>query len=119
MTEEEPRPEGLRARGEDAVAELANALLENPLLNQALSAALGVGEKAAQAQKRAMDAVGLPSADELGRLERRIRSLSERLEAVEDQLDQLAREAGARRRMLAEEEAAAADQPTLGVSEAD
>ena len=37
-----------------------------------------------------MDAVGLPSAEELGRLERRIRSLSDRLESVEDQLDRVA-----------------------------
>jgi chromosome segregation ATPase len=121
MAEEDPRQEGLRARGEDAVAELANALLDNPVLNQALSAALGVGERAAQAQRRAMDAVGLPSADDLERLERRIRSLSERLEAVEDQLDEVARDTGALRRKLADREAAAeaAEQGDLEVSEAE
>jgi hypothetical protein len=119
MSEEEPRQESLRARGEDAVTELANALLDNPLLNQALSAALGVGEKAAQAQKRAMDAVGLPSTDELGRLERRLRSLSERLEAVEDQLDQVARDVGVLRRKLSDDHAVSAEQASLKVSEAE
>jgi septal ring factor EnvC (AmiA/AmiB activator) len=98
---EEAESEGLRARGGDTVADLANALLDNPLFEQALSAALGVGERAAQAPRRAMDAVGLPSADEVGRLERRIRTLSQRLEAVEDQLDRVEREIGALRRQLA------------------
>src|SRR5207245_77183 len=106
--------EGLRSRGTDAMGELANSLLENPLLNQALGTALGMGEKAAQAQKRAMDAVGLPSADELGRLERRIRSLSDRLEAVEDQLDHVARDVGALRRQLA----GAEERPAAAISKA-
>jgi hypothetical protein len=119
MNEEESRQEGLRSRGTDAVGDLANALLENPLFNQALGTALGMGEKAAQAQKRAMDAVGLPSADELGRLERRLRSLSDRLESVEDQLDHVAREVGALRRQLAAAEEVSADQSSLKVSESD
>jgi TolA-binding protein len=117
MSEEESRQEGLRSRSSDAVGDLANALLENPLFEQALATALGMGEKAAQAQKRAMDAVGLPSADEVGRLERRIRSLSDRLEGLEDQLDQMAREVGALRGQLAASEEIPADQESLKVSE--
>jgi hypothetical protein len=117
MSEEESGQEGLRARGGDAVGDLANALLENPLFEQALSTALGMGERAAQAQRRAMDAVGLPSADELGRLERRIRSLSDRLESVEDQLDAMARDLGALRRQLSSDEEVAADQESLKVNE--
>jgi septal ring factor EnvC (AmiA/AmiB activator) len=100
-SDEEVEAESLRARGGDTVADLANALLDNPLFEQALSAALEVGERAAQAPRRAMDAVGLPSADEVGRLERRIRSLSQRLEAVEDQLDRMERDVAALRRQLA------------------
>ena len=85
MDETGPDPqEGFRSRGSDAVGDLTNALLDNPLFKQALSSALGMGEKATQAQRRAMDAVGLPSSDDLGRLERRIRSLSDRLESLED-----------------------------------
>jgi hypothetical protein len=117
MSEEDSRQEGIRSRGSDAVGDLANALLENPLFEQALATALGMGEKAAQAQKRAMDAVGLPSADELGRLERRLRSLSERLESVEDQIDRVARDVGALRRQLASGEEVSADQGSLKVNE--
>jgi septal ring factor EnvC (AmiA/AmiB activator) len=119
MSEQESSQEGLRSRGTDAMSELANALLENPVLNQALSTALGMGEKASQAQKRAMDAVGLPSADELGRLERRLRSLSDRLESLEDQLDTVARDVSALRRQLAAGEEVSADQESLKVSESD
>ncbi len=79
-----------RSRGGDAVGDLANALLDNPVFSQALRPALGMGEKAAQAQQAAMDAVGLPSAEELDRLERRVRSLSDRIEALEDQIDRIA-----------------------------
>ena len=117
--EEEDQQEGLRSRSGDAVGELANALLENPVFSQALSTALGMGERAAQAQRRAMDAVGLPSAEEVGRLERRIRSLSDRLESVEDQLDQVARDVGVLRRQLADAEQVSADQASLRVPESE
>lgn len=115
----------LRSRGTDAVGELTNALLDNPLFKQALTSALGVGERATQAQRRAMDAVGLPSADDMGRLERRLRSMSDRLESVEDQLDQLAGEIGSLRARVDAAESAAqapavsADQSSLGLSEAE
>jgi len=117
MSEQDFSQEGLRSRGTDAVGDLANALLENPLFSQALGTALGMGEKAAQAQKRAMDAVGLPSAEEMSRLERRIRSLSDRLESVEDQIDRVARDVGALRRQLAGAEEVSADQSSLKVNE--
>ena len=39
---------GIRARGEEALGDLAQALLENPLFSQALGRALGAGEKAVQ-----------------------------------------------------------------------
>jgi histidine ammonia-lyase len=119
MAEPQSHEEGLRSRSTDAVTDLANALLDNPLFSQALGRALGMGEKAAQAQRRAMDAVGLPSAEEISRLERRIRSLSDRLETVEDQLDRVARDVGLLRRQLAAAEEVSADQSTLKVSESD
>ena len=80
---------GIRARGEEALSDLAEALLDNPVFNQALSSALGAGERAAQAQRSAMSAVGVPAAADLERLERRLRSLSGRLEEIEDGLDEL------------------------------
>jgi hypothetical protein len=88
----EPEHPGLRARGEEALGELAQALLENPLFGQAVGKALGAGERAAQAQRSAIGALNLASAADLARLEQRLRSLSDRLEAVEDRLDDLAAE---------------------------
>jgi chromosome segregation ATPase len=103
--EYEERVEGLRDRiahrGEDAIGEVADALLSNPVFNNALGAALNAGERAAQAQKAAMRALGFSSSDEAERLERRLRSLSDRLEQVEDQLDELARDVSALRRKQA------------------
>lgn len=83
---------GIRARGEEALGDLAQALLENPLFSQALGRALGAGEKAVQAQKSALGALDLASAGDVERLVRRIRSLSERVEELEDLVDGLERE---------------------------
>jgi hypothetical protein len=82
---------GIRARGEEAIGELAQALLENPLFSQALGRALGAGEKAQQAQKSALGALDVASKGDLERLTKRIRSLSERLEELEDTVDDLQR----------------------------
>ena len=54
----------------------------------------------------AMQALNLPSAGDVERLERRLRSFSHRLEDLEDQLDRLSRELNQARR-----EAAAAKKP--------
>jgi chromosome segregation ATPase len=89
---------GIRARGEEAVGELAQALVENPLFNSALSRALGAGERAASAQRSAMGALNLASASDIERLEQRLRSLSGRLESLEDRIDDLADEMRAARR---------------------
>jgi chromosome segregation ATPase len=107
MSEGDERLEGLRdrfgARSESAIGELADVLLSNPVFNNALGAALSAGERAAQAQKAAMRALGFSSSDEAERLERRLRSLADRVEQVEDQLDSVVRELGALRRKLASE----------------
>jgi hypothetical protein len=94
---------GIRARGEEALGDLAQALLDNPLLSGALGRALGAGEAAASAQRSAMHAVGIPADADVERLERRIRSLSDRLEEVEDLVDQLAGEVAALRATAAAE----------------
>ena len=98
MTYDDEDQDGLRARSEQAIGELAQALIDNPTLHNALSAAFGAREKAIEAQQAAMSALNLPSASDLERLERRLRSFSQRLEDVEEQIDQLAREVGAMRR---------------------
>jgi hypothetical protein len=81
----------ISARGEEALGELAQALLENPFFNQALQAAFGARERALSAQRTAMEALNLPTAESIDRLERRIRSLNERLERLEDDVDRLSR----------------------------
>jgi len=85
--------EGLRRRltrsGEDALGKLAQELLENPLVNGAIARAFEAREKAAQAQEVAMGALNLPSAADLERLTRRVRSVSQRLEGIEDGVDRL------------------------------
>jgi glycosyltransferase A (GT-A) superfamily protein (DUF2064 family) len=91
-------PDGLRTRSEQAIGELAQALLDSQVLENALHAAFGAREKAIEAQQAAMAALNLPSAGDVERLERRLRSLSRRLEEVEDQLDQARREIGELRR---------------------
>ena len=99
--------EGIRAKGEEALGELAQALLENPMFSQAVGRALGAGEKAMSAQKSALGAFDVASAGDLERLTRRIRSLSDRVEELEDTVDRLSRERDARpRRLLTRQRAA-------------
>jgi len=95
---EDDEQDGLRARAEQALGELAQALIENPTLHDAITAALGAREKALEAQQAAMSALNLPSATDVERLERRLRSFSQRLEDVEEAIDDLSREMGAIRR---------------------
>ncbi len=92
--------ESLRARSEQAIGELAQALLDSNVLENAVAAAFGARERAAEAQHAAMAALNLPSAGDVERLERRLRSLSQRLDEVEDELDRAVREVGALRRDL-------------------
>src|ERR687885_2837219 len=91
--------EGLRRRlarsGEDALGKLAQDLLENPLINGAIARAFEAREKAAQAQEVAFGALNIPSAADMERLTRRVRSLSQRLEGIEDGVDRLDESLGA------------------------
>jgi len=84
---------GLRERlakgSEEALGRLAQDLLENPLVNGAISRAFDAREKAAQAQEVAFGALNIPSAADLERLTRRVRSVSQRLEGIEDGVDRL------------------------------
>lgn len=98
MTFEDYEQDGLRARAEQALGELAQALIDNPTLHDAITTALGAREKALEAQQAAMSALNLPSATDVERLERRLRSFSQRLEDVEEAIDELSRELGTLRR---------------------
>jgi chromosome segregation ATPase len=91
MAEEEGA--GLRDRlsrqGEEALGKLATDLLENPLINNAITRAFSAREKAVHAQEAAMGALNLPSAADIDRLTRRLRTVSTRLEGIEDSIDRL------------------------------
>ena len=105
MTYDHDEQDSLRARSEQAIGEIAQALIDNPTLHNAISAAFGAREKAIEAQQAAMSALNLSSATDLERIERRLRSLSQRLEEVEEQIDDLGREVGSLRRQLAKKPA--------------
>jgi uncharacterized small protein (DUF1192 family) len=85
--------EGLRDRlarqGEDAIARLVSDILENPIVSGTISRVFGVRDRAMAAQESAMGALNLPSAADLERLTRRVRSLGQRLEGIEDGVDRV------------------------------
>lgn len=83
--------EKMTRQGEEAIGKFAQELLENPVVTGALSAAMETRERAMRAQEMALGALNLPSASDLERLTRRLRSVSQRLEGVEDILDRLER----------------------------
>jgi chromosome segregation ATPase len=84
---------GLRGRvtrqGEEAIGKVTQGMLENPVVNRALTAGFSARERATRAQELAMSALNLPSAADLERLTRRLRGVSQRLEGIEDALDRL------------------------------
>jgi uncharacterized coiled-coil protein SlyX len=76
---------------EERLGRALSELLENPLLTSAIGRAFDAREKASQAQEVAMGALNIPSAGDIERLTRRLRSLSHRLEGIEDGVHQLNR----------------------------
>jgi CRP-like cAMP-binding protein len=89
MTDSEGLRDKLARSSEDALGKLAQDLLENPLVNGAISRAFEARERAVQAQEAAMGALNIPSAADIERLTRRLRSVSQRLEGIEDGVDRL------------------------------
>jgi hypothetical protein len=83
--------ERLAKQGEETLGKLAQDLLENPLVAGALTRAFDARERAVQAQEVAMGALNIPSAADIERLTRRLRSVAQRLEGIEDALDRLDR----------------------------
>ena len=89
MSDEQSFKGRVTRQGEEAIGKLAQELLESPVVSGALSAAFETRERAMRAQEVAMGAFNLPSASDLERLTRRVRSVSQRLEGIEDGLDRL------------------------------
>jgi chromosome segregation ATPase len=123
MASQEEDAKGLVERisevSEGALGELTQSLLDSEVFSQALTTALGAGERAVAAQRSALSALNLPSAADLERLERRLRSLSERLESLEDRLDQVATEVSKSRTPRPVQGDTYPAQGTLPVSEPD
>src|SRR3954469_13043438 len=93
MADDDATGETLRDRitrqGEDALGKLAQDLLENPLVMGAISRAFDARERAVAAQETAMSALNLPSAADIERLPRRLRSVSQRMEGIEEAVDRV------------------------------
>ncbi|MBK5110084.1 MAG: hypothetical protein JJE10_01810 [Thermoleophilia bacterium] len=85
--EDEGITDRVRSGGERAASDFAQALIGSPGFGQALAAAAAARDRATEAQRAAMGALNVSSQDEADRLERRLRSLSDRLEETEDRLD--------------------------------
>jgi hypothetical protein len=81
--------EKLSRQGEEALGRVAEELIANPVVNGAIARAFEAREKALQAQEAALGALNLPSAADIERVTRRLRSLSQRLEGIEDAIDRL------------------------------
>jgi hypothetical protein len=81
--------ERLSRQGEEALGRIAEELIANPVVNGAIARAFEAREKAVQAQEAALGALNLPSAADIERVTRRLRSLSGRLESIEDAVDRL------------------------------
>jgi chromosome segregation ATPase len=79
----------LSRQGEEALGKIAEELISNPVINAAIARAFEAREKAVQAQEAALGALNLPSAADIERVTRRLRSVSQRLEGIEDSLDRL------------------------------
>ena len=79
----------LSRQGEEALGKIAEELISNPVVNGAIARAFEAREKALQAQEAAMGALNLPSAADIERVTRRIRSVSQRLEGIEDAIDRV------------------------------
>ena len=81
--------ERLSRQGEEALGKVAEELIANPVVNGAIARAFEAREKALQAQEATLGALNLPSAADIERVTRRLRSLSQRLEGIEDAIDRL------------------------------
>src|SRR3979411_2725154 len=83
--------ERLGSSTEDRLGKALSELLENPLLTGAIGRAFDAREKASQAQEVASGQLTTPPAPDIERLTRRLRSVSYRLEGIEDGLGRLDR----------------------------
>lgn len=79
----------IQKQGEEALGKVAKDVLENPVVTGAIGQVFTARERAGAAQEMAMGALNLPTAADIERLTRRVRSVGQRLEGIEDALDRL------------------------------
>jgi CRP-like cAMP-binding protein len=113
MADDQSFVDRLSRQGEEALGRIAEELIGNPVVNSALTRAFEAREKAVQAQEAAMGALNIPSAADIERVTRRLRSLSQRLEGIEDAIDRLEVRLGASVRAASEDEGSTAVEERL------
>jgi hypothetical protein len=99
--------ERLTTGTEDKLGKALADLLENPLITGTIGRAFDARERAAQAQELALNALNIPTAADIERLTRRLRSVSQRLEGIEDGVHRINRaltDGSVERRLAAMEE---------------
>ncbi len=99
--------ERLTSGTEDKLGKALADLLENPLVTGTIGRAFDARERAAQAQELALSALNIPTAADIERLTRRLRSVSQRLEGIEDGVHRINRalsDGGVERRLASMEE---------------
>jgi hypothetical protein len=111
MSDSNKAAAGLRERlttgTEDKIGRALADLIENPLITGTIGRAFDARERAAQAQELALSALNIPTAADIERLTRRLRSVSQRLEGIEDGVHRINRaltEGSVERRLVAMEE---------------
>jgi hypothetical protein len=111
MSDGDKAAAGLRERlttgTEDKIGRALVDLIENPLITGTIGRAFDARERAAQAQELALSALNIPTAADIERLTRRLRSVSQRLEGIEDGVHRINRalsEGSVERRLVAMEE---------------
>ncbi len=102
----------LSSSAQNAVGAIAKDLLENPLVTGSITRAMELRGRAVAAQELAFSGLNIPSAADIERLTRRVRSVAQRLEGIEDSLDRIEHDgtaAGSTNARLAAIEAQLAD----------
>lgn len=99
--------ERLTTGTEDRLGKALADLLENPLVTGAIGKAFDARDRAAEAQEIALGLLNLPTATDIERLTRRLRSIAQRMEGLEDGVQRIGRtlsESTVERRLAAVEE---------------
>jgi hypothetical protein len=99
--------ERLTTGTEDKLGKALAELIENPLITGTIGKAFDARERATQAQELALSALNIPTAADIERLTRRLRSVSQRLEGIEDGVHRINRaiaDGSVERRLAAMEE---------------